>query len=148
MNDGPYLIRLRPRRETLHISQGRSIFESDRDGLIPPDSAYGFFVHETRLLSRYEYLINDTPPRSIALSNVRDHTFLGYYAIFPPDRTPEETDLGSGEMEEVSEQTVELRVSRQVGGNFHEDLDLTNFTQQDSSLILQDDCHEKPCSMR
>jgi hypothetical protein len=36
-------------------AQGRSVFESDRDGLIPLDSAYGFFVHETRVLSRYEY---------------------------------------------------------------------------------------------
>lgn len=136
MNHGPYLIRLRPRPETLHISQGRSIFESDRDGFIPPDSAYGFFVHEARLLSRYEYLINETPPQPIAASNVREHSFLGYYVIFPPDRTREETDLGSGEMEEVSEQAIELRVSRYVGGGFHEDLDLTNFTQQETRFTF------------
>ena len=136
MNDGPYLIRLRPRSKTLYISQGRSIFESDRDGFVPPDSAYGFFVHETRLLSRYEYVVNETPLQPIAVSNVRDHSFLGYYVIFPPDRRQEETALGSGEMKEVSEQTLELRVSRYVGGGLHEDLDLTNFTQQETRFTF------------
>ena len=136
MSDGPYLVRLRPRPKTLHISQGRSVFECDRDGLIPPDSAYGFFVHQTRLLSRYEYLINDAPPQPIVASNVREHSFLGYYVTFPPDREQGEKDLGSGEMEEVSEHTVELRVSRYVGGGLHEDLDLTNFTQQETRFTF------------
>jgi glycogen debranching enzyme len=125
------------------VSQGRSVFESDRDGLIPPDSAYGFFVHETRLLSRYDYRINDIAPQPIAVSNCREHSFLGYYVAFPPDRRQVERDLGSGEMEEVSEQTIELRVSRYVGGGFHEDLELTNFTQQQSrftfSILLDAD---------
>jgi len=124
------LIRLRPRAKTLHISQGRSVFEADRDGLIPQNTAYGFYVHETRLLSRYEYLINDTAPQPVAVSNVREHSFLGYYVAFPADRAPAEKDLGSGQMGEVSEQTIELRVSRYVGGGYHEDLDFTNFTQQ------------------
>jgi glycogen debranching enzyme len=136
MNRGPYLVRLRPRPKTLHISQGRSVFESDRDGLIPPDSAYGFFVHETRLLSRYEYLINETSPQPIAVSSVRQHSFLGYYVAFPPDRMQSEKDPGSGEMEEVSEHTIELRVSRYVGGGLHEDLDLTNFTQQETRFTF------------
>ncbi len=132
----PYLMRLRPRPKTLHVSRGRAVLETDRDGLIPENSGYGFFVHETRLLSRYGYLLNGKPPQPIAASNVRQHSFLGYYVAFPPDRTPGEKDTGSGEMEEVSEQTIELRVSRCVGGGFHEDLDLTNFTQQESRFTF------------
>ena len=143
MNADPYLVRLRPRPKTLHISQGRSVFESDSDGLIPSDSAYGFFVHEARVLSRYEYRINEIALRPIAVSSVREHSFLGYYVVFPPERSLTEKDLGSGEMEEVSEQTVELRVSRYVGGGLHEDLDLTNFTQQETrfrfSILLAAD---------
>src|SRR5437764_3445144 len=143
MNAGPYLVRLRPRPKTLHISQGRSVFESDSDGLIASDSAYGFFVHEARVLSRYEYRINEIALRPIAASSVREHSFLGYYVVFPPERSLTEKDLGSGEMEEVSEQTVELRVSRYVGGGLHEDLDLRNFTQQETrfrfSILLAAD---------
>src|SRR5205814_1834891 len=136
MNADPYLVRLRPRPKTLHISQGRSVFESDSDGLIPSDSAYGFFVHEARVLSRYEYRINEIALRPIAVSSVREHSFLGYYVVFPPERSLTEKDLGSGEMEEVSEQTIELRVSRYVGGGLHEHLDLTNFTQQETRFTL------------
>jgi N-terminal domain of (some) glycogen debranching enzymes len=80
---------------------------------------------------------------AVATSNVREHSFLGYYVTFPPDRTKGDRDLGSGEMEEVSEQTVELRVSRYVGGGFHEDLKLTNFTQHETrftfSILLMSD---------
>src|SRR6185437_15765967 len=127
----PKLTRLRPRPKTLHVSQGRSVLETDVDGLIPPDSAYGFFVHETRLLSRYQYVIDDIAPQPVAVSKVRDHSFLGYYAVLPPDRERTQRDAGSGEMEEVSQQTIELRVSRYIGGGLHEDLDVTNFTQQE-----------------
>gem|GEM_PF-3886742 len=76
--------------------------ETHQDGLIPPDSAYGFFVNETRLLSRYEYLIDDIAPQPVAVSSVREHSFLGYYAVLPPDREPTERDGGSGGMEEIS----------------------------------------------
>src|SRR5712675_956259 len=87
-----YLIRLRPRPKTLHISQGRSVFEADVDGLIPGNSGYGFYVHETRLLAKYTYLIDNTAPQPIAVSNVRQYSSLGYYAMFPPDREKGEKD--------------------------------------------------------
>src|SRR6267378_5239895 len=126
------LIRLRPRPKTLHLSQGRSVFEADEDGLIPEGSGYGFYVHETRLLSKYIYLINNAPLQPIVISNVRQHSFLGYYAMFPPGQEKGEKDMGSGEMEEISEQTIELRISRYIGGGLHEDIDLTNFTQKET----------------
>lgn len=132
----PYLIRLRPRSKTLHISQGRSVLETDSDGLIPPGTGYGFYVHQTRLLSKYFYLIDDEAPQLIAVSNVRQHSFLGYYAIFPPGQERSEKDLGSGEMEDISEHTLELRVSRYVGGGLHEDIDLTNFTQKETRFTF------------
>src|SRR5207248_815798 len=132
----PFLIRLRPRSKTLHISQGRSVLETDSDGLIPADTGYGFYVHETRLLSTYLYVIDDEPPQPIAVSSVRQHSFLGYYAIFPPGQERSEKDLGSGEMEDISEHTLELRVSRYVGGGLHEDIDLTNFTQKGTQFTF------------
>lgn len=136
INDSPHLIRLTPRPNTLNISQGRSVFEANRDGVVPADSGYGFFVHETRLLSRYEYLINGIPPQTIEASNVRQNSFLAYYVAFPPDRQRAQTDGGSGEMEDVSQHTIELRVARYVGDGLHEDLDVTNFTQEETRFNL------------
>jgi glycogen debranching enzyme len=92
-------------------------------------------VHETRLLSRYRYLLGGEPPRAVALSNVEQHTWLGYYIALPPG-VKSEPDHGSGQMEVISQQTIELRLSRYVGDGLHEDADLTNFTQEKTSFRL------------
>lgn len=130
-----YLVRLRPRVNTLYLSQNRTVLATDRDGFIRDGADHGLFVHETRLLSHYRYLINDDPPRPVALSNVEQHTWLGYYIMLPPG-VEEERDSGSGQMETVSQQTLELRLSRYVGDGLHEDIDLTNFTQQPTAFTL------------
>ncbi len=96
----------------------------------------GLFVNETRLLSTYRYLINDKSPQRVAVSNVQQNTWPGYYIVLPPDRIPSATDTGSGQLEEASQETLELRVSRQVTDGLHEDIDLTNFTQRSTSFTL------------
>ena len=96
----------------------------------------GLFVHETRLLSRYRYLIDGISPQPVALSNVAQHTWLGYYIQLPPGLGPSEPDQGSGQVPEASQQTLELRLSRYVGGGLHEDVDLTNFTQRPTAFTL------------
>jgi glycogen debranching enzyme len=130
-----YLVRIRPRGDALYVSQGRAVMATERDGFIGGGADHGLFVHETRLLSRYRYLIDDAPPRAVALSNVEQHTWLGYYIALPPG-VEQERDTGSGQMDVVSEQTIELRLSRYVGGGLHEDVDLTNFTQQRTAFTL------------
>src|SRR5436190_2897071 len=90
------------------------------------------------MLSRYRYLICGKPPRPVAISNVEQHSWLGYYAILAPGPT-KRADSGSGEMEEISEQTIEMRVSRTVGLGVHEDIDFTNFTQAQCSLQFEID---------
>src|SRR5436305_5076918 len=130
-----YLVRLRPRADTLYVSQSRTVLATDRDGFVSDGADHGLFVHQTRLLSRYRYLINDKPPRPVALSNVEQHTWLGYYIALPPG-VREERDPGSGQMEVISQQTLELRLSRYVGDGLHEDVDLTNFTQQKTAFTL------------
>jgi glycogen debranching enzyme len=128
------LIRLRPRSDMLYVSQNRTVFATGRDGFITGPEE-GFFVHETRLLSLYRFLIDGTPPRPAALSNVEQHTWLGYY-MAPPPGVKEERDLGSGHVQLISEQTVEFRLSRFVGDGMHEDVDITNFTQQKTAFTL------------
>ncbi|MBD0372716.1 MAG: amylo-alpha-1,6-glucosidase [Pyrinomonadaceae bacterium] len=130
-----YLVRLRTRPNTLYISQNQSVLATDSDGFISDGADHGLFVHQTRLLSLYRYLINDRPWRPVALSNVEQHTWLGYYIALPPGIN-EERDPGSGQMEVISQQTLELRLSRYVGDGFHEDVDITNFTQQRTVFTL------------
>ncbi|HEV2762916.1 MAG TPA: glycogen debranching N-terminal domain-containing protein, partial [Pyrinomonadaceae bacterium] len=130
-----YLVRLRPRGDTLYASQGRTVLATDRDGFISGGADHGLLVHQTRLLSLYRYLINGGAWRPVALSNVEQHTWLGYYIALPPG-VEQERDRGSGQMETVSEKTLELRLSRYVGEGLHEDVDITNFTQERTAFTL------------
>jgi glycogen debranching enzyme len=139
MTDNNYLVRLRPRIDTSYISQSRTVLATGRDGFITGEagSEHGLFFHQTRLLSKYRFLINGKQPLPIALSNVEQHSWLGYYIQLPPGFETGEKDQGSGQVEQMSQQTLELRLSRYVGSGMHEDVDLTNFTQQPTSFQLE-----------
>jgi glycogen debranching enzyme len=130
------LIRLRPRNNTIYASQNRTVLSMAGDGFIHDGVEHGLFVSETRLLSRYEYRINGKEPIAVALSNVEQHTWLGYY-IFLPQELYSEIDEGSGMLDEMTQHTLELKIARYVADGIHEDLDLTNFTQKSVSFELQ-----------
>ena len=123
------LAKIEPRPATIYCSQGRAVLATDLDGLIGTHPRHGLFVGETRMLSRYRYFVEDKPPVKVVVSNVEQHSWLGYYVMSPPGLKWKK-DTGSGEMEAVSEETIELRVSRMVGLGVHEDIDFTNFTQE------------------
>jgi glycogen debranching enzyme len=130
------LIRLHPREDSFELSQGRTVLSTGLDGFIQPDSLAGLFVHQTRMLSCYRWLIEGRQPLPVALSNVEQHSWMGYY-IQAPDAKDELQDRGSGEMEEASERSIELRLSRAVGYGMHEDADLANYTQQAVEFQMQ-----------
>jgi glycogen debranching enzyme len=123
------LAKISPRPRTIYCSQGRAVLATDLDGLIGGFPKHGLFVGETRVLSRYRYFVDGKAPQTVAVSNVQQHSWLGYY-ISPAPGGNGKPDSGSGEMEEASEETIELKVSRTVGLGVHEDLDFTNFTQR------------------
>jgi glycogen debranching enzyme len=123
------LAKIGPRPRTIYCSQGRAVLATDLDGLIGDFPRHGLFVGETRVLSRLRYFVDGKAPQTVAVSNVEQHSWLGYY-ISPAPGVNWKPDRGSGEMEEASEETVELKLSRNVGLGVHEDVDLTNFTQQ------------------
>ncbi|HTP32801.1 MAG TPA: glycogen debranching N-terminal domain-containing protein [Candidatus Acidoferrales bacterium] len=129
------LVRLRPRDDTLYVSQSNTVFATGRDGFVHRDSEHGLFVHETRLLSRYFYTIDGRLPHPVALSNVEQHSWLGYYMSLPPG-VAQTRDPGSGHVQSASQQTLELRLSRYAGNGLHEDIDLTNFSQHIASFTL------------
>jgi glycogen debranching enzyme len=129
-----HLVRLRTRAETLYTSQNRTVLATRRDGFIDAEPDHGFFVRSTRLLSRYEYRLNGKPLFPNGLSNVEQHTWLGYYVAPAPDAVDDFGTQGPGGA--TAQQTIELRLSRFVSDGLHEDVDVTNFTQQPASLVL------------
>lgn len=134
---GDYLVRLRPRSDQLYVSQGRTVFCTDLDGFFDGGPERGLFVHQTRLLSRYRHQVDGQRPLPVTLSNAAEHTWLGYYLCPRSAGAAGEKDQGSGQLDDVWQQAVELRLSRFVGGGLHEDVDLRNFTQQPRSLTLE-----------
>ncbi len=131
------LIRLHPREGSFEVSQGRTVLSTGSNGFIRAGTVDGLFVHQTRMLSRYRWLLDGKEPLAVALSNVEQHSWMGYYIQLPHHFGADQQDRGSGEMEEVSERSVELRLSRFVGFGVHEDVDLINYTQQPVSFELQ-----------
>ncbi len=130
------LVRLHPREENFEVSQGRTVLSTGLHGFIHPNATDGLFVHQTRMLSCYRWKFDGKEPMAVALSNVDQHSWLGYYVQGPKLKTDFQ-DRGSGEMEEASERSIELRLSRSVGFGVHEDVDLTNYTQERVEFELQ-----------
>ena len=129
------LVHLRPRADQVYVSQGRTVLTTNLDGFFDAEPERGLFVHQTRLLSRHSLLVDGARPEPVALSNVSEHTWLGYYLCPRPERQGEK-DQGSGQLTALAQQALELRLSRFVGGGLHEDLDLTNFTRQPLAFEL------------
>lgn len=132
----PELIRVRPRPFTTYISRGRSIIATRTDGTIDDSPDHGWFVHETRMLSRWRVTIDGEAPSPNALSAVHQHQWHGYYVAAAPGVTPPPADHGSGQVPFVSQNTLELRVMRVVGDGLHEDLDVANYTREPTSFEL------------
>ncbi|HWR37527.1 MAG TPA: glycogen debranching N-terminal domain-containing protein [Clostridia bacterium] len=135
------LIRLHPRSDSGYVSQNRTVMATGLDGFIRPDPDQGLFVHQTRMLSCYRYKVNGKEPMSVALSNVEQHSWMGYYIQARPGREQDSNpDRGSGQVQPISEETIELRLSRFVGLGVHEDVELTNFSQVEVEFELVLEC--------
>jgi glycogen debranching enzyme len=132
-----FLVRLHPHRKKFLISRNRTVIQVNSEGIIARGSEDGFFVNRARLLSCYRYLIDGEQPEMNVAGNVKQHSWLGYYISAPPAQKSSGADPGSGQNQDPSQQTLELRVSRHVDEAVHEDLDLTNFTQRDVAFHLE-----------
>lgn len=130
------LAKIEPRPKTIYCSQGRVVLATDLDGLIREYPRHGLFAYETRVLSRYRYLVNGREPKRVVVSNVEQHSWLGYYITSPPGMHWKK-DTGSGEMEAQSEETIEQKVSRTVGLGVHEDIEFTNFTLVPAHFVFE-----------
>lgn len=132
------LIRLHPRPETTQTSQGRIVLVTGPDGIISEEDAFqGLWAYQTCMLSHYCWLLEGKPLVLSASSNVDQHTWMGYYIQAPPNCK----DTPMGECDPLQE-TIELRLSRSIGAGMHEEVDITNHTQIETSfrLELKADC--------
>ena len=132
----PRLVRIRARPESVYISRNRSVLATRRDGFVTGDPDHGLFVLQTRLLSRYRYLIDGEPPEPNVLSAVDHHSWLGYYVSVVPSAAREDADTGSGQVPASSRHPLEIRVSRFLDDGLHEDIDLTNYSDETATFTL------------
>lgn len=127
-----WLVRLQPRDSLLYVTQGRTVLATARDGFIYGEGEQGLWIYQTRMVSRYRWLIDGHPPQMVANSNVEQHSWLGYYIASPPGLR----DAGHDELN-PAQQTLELRLSRSVAGGMHEDIDVTNWTRERARFRLE-----------
>lgn len=126
------LVRLRARPDTNYVSKARTVLATGPDGFLDASPGQGLFVHQTRLLSHYRYVVDGRALHPVSASNVAQRSWLGYYIA--PARTSDGRDPT---ISEAAQQAIELRLSRYVGEGLHEDVDLTNFTQEEVWLTLE-----------
>ena len=119
------LVLLRIRSDTVLVSQGDTVLATGPDGMVGDDAKHGLYVHETRLLSLYRWLVGGRRPHPAGLSRVAQHRWLGYYIVGAPGEGVSKDDG----VHAAAQQTIEMRVARRVGEGMHEDIDLTNHTQ-------------------
>ena len=128
------LVRLNVRDSTIYINHGETVLATQRNGYLDTQPDQGLFVHETRMLSRYRCLLNDEEPEPVALSRVAHDSWLGYYIMTAPGHDSEAGSLTAPQGS--AQQTIEMKVTRVLADGMHEDLDITNFTQDAASLRL------------
>ncbi len=128
------LVRLHVRDDTVHINHGESVLATQRNGYLDNQPEQGLFVHETRMLSRYRVLLDGKEPEPVALSPVSHDSWLGYYIVAAPGHDNEAGSLNAPQGS--AQQTIEMRVTRVLADGLHEDLDITNFTQDAARLRL------------
>ncbi len=132
LNARDSLIQLQPRSNTIYASQSRTVLATSPDGFIFEQADHGLWVYQTRMLSKYRWLIEGKPPQLAGLSMVEQHSQLAYYIAAPPNC--KETETGDCD---ATQQTIELRLSRFIGDGMHEDVDVTNHTQISTSFTLE-----------
>lgn len=115
------LIELRARPEARYIWQGHTVLVTAHDGIVHGQEIEGLYYHNTRLLSRWQHLINAKGLQYVASTPVDPYSMLGYY-------------LAPGILEQVppfdaQESGLALQVARFVGDGMHEDTSLENYTQ-------------------
>lgn len=120
----PARIQLGPPR--LSLAEGTSLFVSAPDGNIYPGEDHGFFIQDTRLLSRYRIRIGRRRWMLVSSAPITHYSAAMYY-VNPGMDSP----LGS-----IRKATVALTLERTLRGGVHEDLDIANYGARPAAFPL------------
>jgi glycogen debranching enzyme len=112
---------------------GRSLLITERAGVVTSELE-GLYERDLRLLSRLRLLVNGTPPRLDALSQVNAYSTLAYY-VCPPMGENDAKGNDTASSEERDRQ-VAIRVARFVGQGLHADIEVSNHGQGEARLEL------------
>ncbi len=127
--------RVRPRDLIVH--QGYSVLVTGIEGWIGT-GLEGFYLHQTRFLSRLRILVDESPPKPISANEVDHHVLTAYHlAPSPAGRDGEPTGepaMPSGS--EVIQKLIELQVNAFCGDGLHLDVVLTNHTLAPATVTL------------
>jgi glycogen debranching enzyme len=127
----PLLIQLDPRGQNFHISGGRTVLVSARDGSIDGDGLQGLWTLNTRLLSRYRWEVGLRKPTLSVLSALEQNRSIGYF-IFAPTECRRRKVPGC----DPAQNSVEIKIDRTVGDGLLEHVTLTNHTLLETSFVL------------
>jgi glycogen debranching enzyme len=111
----PASVQLGPQRITL--AEGTSLFVTAPDGTIDGGEGHGFFVQDTRLLSRYRIRMGRRRWTLVSSAPIT-HYSAAFFFINPGMESP----LGA-----IRRGTVALTLERTLRGGVHEDLDIANY---------------------
>lgn len=127
------LIEIRPRANTTQVSRGRTCLTSSMEGIVREErSGEGLYIYDTRTLSRYRWLMNGKEPEFSCSSNIEQWSWCAYSIQAPRNCK----SAPAGECNPL-EETLELRLMRQVGEGMHEDVYLANHTQISAEVTLE-----------
>lgn len=127
------LVKIRPRPGTAQVSRGRTALVTETNGTIDSERPVeGLYIYDTRVLSRYAWRLNGKEPPLSTSSNIEQFSWLAYYI-----ETPENCKETPAQKCNPLEETLELRIMREVGEGMHEHVHLTNHTQVSTPAKLE-----------
>ncbi|HWK11824.1 MAG TPA: glycogen debranching N-terminal domain-containing protein [Vicinamibacterales bacterium] len=100
------------------ICHGYTVLLSNADGTITPTGRQGLFDHDTRVLSRYEVLLDGTPPRVDSSGLVDASRWMGRLTVARSG--------GDANGPALPQDTLELTIRRQLGNGMLEQIDVSN----------------------
>jgi glycogen debranching enzyme len=120
------------------LAEGSSLFVTSPEGRIKPDEELGFFVADTRLLSRYDIRFNHR--RWLPVSSAPNTHYSGRWFYVNPGLRRGDRALnpsaasGSGV---IRRGAVAMTVERTIRGGVHEDIDITNYGRTPAAFPLR-----------
>ena len=118
--------RMQHRPPRISLAEDSSLFVTSPAGEIDPDEEHGFFVQDTRLLSRYRLRIGRRRWLLVSSAPIT-HYSVQFSYVNPGLNSPQGL---------IHRNSLGLTVERTIRGGVHEDLDITNYGSRPAAFPL------------